>query len=108
ESEQKSAQARLTVLGQIPATVTVQIAPAQATLSVDGQLQAGQVPFVLKLPAGKHSLSVMAEGFVGQTLELDVRAAATQELALSLVEAPAPAPEPAVAAAVPVEPSPPP
>ncbi len=84
------AKKRYQVLQSIPASVTLHVTPPNALLSVDGQEQAGQSPFALKLPAGKHQLSMRSDGFESVETELEVKPAQTIEQAVELKPLPKP------------------
>lgn len=102
------ARQRFELLQKIPATVLLQITPADAQVEVDGAVQLGTAPFTLKLTAGKHVLRVTREGFQPLETELEVKPAQSLEQSLELTAEPEPAAAPAAPAPVEAEPAPPP
>jgi tetratricopeptide (TPR) repeat protein len=91
---------RATTIAQINLTTT----PAGATITVDGEEQAGQTPMRLELDPGEHKLVVAAEGHQPKELDLTVEAGQKLEETIELI--PEPAPEAEQPAAPPPEPEP--
>ncbi len=107
EEKSKDAEARLAELKKTPGDFKLVTVPPGAAVTVDGQAQMGETPMDLKLPPGKHSIEIVANGFERKTIEVEMTPAGTGEQSVELTEAaePEPAPAPAPAPA-PVEPEP--
>ncbi len=88
----RSAQQRFSVLQTIPASVVVVLNAPTATLEVDGVPQAGESPFTLRLPAGKHTIKAQANDYEPTELAVEVKPAEQREVNLTLKEIPKPAP----------------
>jgi hypothetical protein len=90
--------------------VTVSSAAPGAQLTVDGVLQPGPLPAVLKLAPGPHKLTLTAPGYDAKELDLDVKAGTKLEQKVDLVQhvapPPPPPPTPEVAPAPPPPPPP--
>jgi hypothetical protein len=82
------AKRRYELLKKIPATVLLNVIPADASVEIDGELQQGGAPYTLKLPAGAHTVKVTREGFAPLESQLDVQAAQSLEHAVELQAAP--------------------
>lgn len=61
------------------ADISLDVTPANATVSVDGE-PVGAASDVLEILAGKHELTLNAEGFKPKTLNIDVTAQQAQQL----------------------------
>ncbi len=109
EDKLSAAQARVAALTAAQnGEVTVSAMPATAAVSVDGVLQTGAMPMVLKLAPGPHQLSATAEGFEPAEVELQVTARSKLDQKLELrAHAPPPPPPPPVPAIAPPAPPPP-
>jgi hypothetical protein len=105
EDKVAQARARFEELAAMPAKVNVTVAPPQAQLSVDGQLQSGSTPFTLELPAGKHQIQVTAPGYVTEQREIEAQPAAHINHGFELAAEPPPAPPPAAPAPEPAAPT---
>ncbi len=66
-----------------PGTVTVQSNPAGADISVDGAF-VGNAPADLKLPPGKHTVSITSSGFKTWSRDMTVLAGSTTNLNAAL------------------------
>jgi PEGA domain len=91
-AEVKPAQAPVTIPASVvasqvpssaPGTVTVQSTPAGADISVDGAF-VGNAPADLKLPPGKHTVSLTSEGFKPWTRDMTVLAGSATNLNAAL------------------------
>jgi PEGA domain len=78
------ARQRAEVLNKIPATLLLNVAPADAQVVVDGTLQSGAPPYVLKLTSGRHKLHVTRDGYTALDTEVNVKAAQSTEQTLQL------------------------
>lgn len=105
EDKVAQARARFEELAAMPAKVNVTVAPPQAQLTVDGQVQSGSTPFALELPAGKHQLQVTAPGYVTQQREIEAQPASHVNHGFELAAEPPPAPPPTAPAPEPVAPA---
>ncbi len=65
-----SARASAEILNKIPATCSLNVSPADAQITVDGVMQSGVPPFVLRLSSGKYKLHASRDGYL--LLETDV------------------------------------
>jgi hypothetical protein len=83
-----AANQRLQLLNKIPATLLLAVTPSDSQVVVDGALQAGAPPFVLKLTAGNHKLQVSRDGYTAIDTAIDVKAAQSMEQTVQLQAAP--------------------
>ncbi len=105
DAQTRLAQLKAAQIGE----VTVTSLPASAAVSVDGVVQTGAPPLVLKLAPGPHKLKATAEGFEPQEVDLKITAGSKLEQKLELKpHALPPPPPPAVPAIAPPAPPPPP
>ena len=88
--------------------VTVSSAAVGAQLTVDGVLQPGPLPAVLKLAPGPHKLTLTAPGYDAKELDLDVKAGTKLEQKVDLLQHIAPPPPPPSPEVAPAPPPPPP
>jgi hypothetical protein len=65
--------------------LVVNASQAQATVTLDGQLQSGSVPLVIQLPAGLHQVDVEAPGFAIYHAEVVVEAGSQETIDAELV-----------------------
>ena len=103
-----TAKKRIEELKKTPGEVSVVSTPAGAAVTVDGEPKPGETPMALKLAPGKHSITVVAEGYESMTVEVDVTTAGKSEQKLELVAKPPPEPEPEPVTAPPPPPPEPP
>lgn len=96
-TNQERAQARLKVLESIPATLTLDVVPTDATVLVDGQNRRGPWPLALSLTPGSHQVTVQAEGYQPKSLTLDVSPSQKLSELVELEEQPKPVPPPVAA-----------
>ncbi|HTA93665.1 MAG TPA: PEGA domain-containing protein [Polyangiaceae bacterium] len=103
------AQTRLATLkaGQV-GEVTVSSAAVGAQLAVDGVIQSGLLPIVLKLAPGPHKLTLTAPGYDAKDVDVDVKSGVKVEQKVDLAEHVAPPPEPPPTPEVAPTPPPPP
>lgn len=83
-----NAEARLSVLKNTPADVTVKLEPAEAaaaTLTVDGAPAAGNP---VKVPPGKHTIGATLDGFEDAKVEVEVKRLEKKEVTLTLTPKP--------------------
>jgi hypothetical protein len=78
------ARQRLELLNKIPATVLFNVTPSDAQVVIDGAMQSGASPYVLKLSAGKHTLRVTRDGYTPLETQIEVRGAQSMEQAVQL------------------------
>jgi len=95
DEKQSDAQTRLATLkaGQV-GEVTVSSAALGAQLAVDGAVQPGLMPIVLRLAPGPHKLTLTAPGYDAKDVDVDVKAGTKVDQKVDLVEHVAPPPEP--------------
>jgi hypothetical protein len=107
DEKTSDAQTRVATLkaGQI-GEVTVSSGALGAQLSVDGVLQPGPLPAVLKLAPGPHKLNITAPGFDAKDVDLDVRAGTKVEQKVDLAQHVVPPPEPVIPEILPAPPPP--
>jgi len=106
KADADEAKKRSDEIKAMPGKLHIESTPAGATILVDPQSNpsaqaAGSTPADIELPAGKHTLRLQAEGFEPMDKEVDVAAAAKQDVRAELVkkpEPPAPPPPPPVVA----------
>lgn len=87
-----AARKRAEILNKIPATLLLNVSPADAQITVDGVMQSGVPPFVLRLSSGKHKLHGSRDGYVPLETDVDVKAAQSTEQTLQLQAKPSAAP----------------
>src|SRR5450755_710019 len=95
DEKQSDAQTRLATLkaGQV-GEVPVSSAALGAQLAVDGAVQPGLMPIVLRLAPGPHKLTLTAPGYDAKDVDVDVKAGTKVDQKVDLVEHVAPPPEP--------------
>lgn len=76
------------------ATLHLHIAPALASLRVDGALAEPAADGTLLLDPGRHTLALDHEGYDARTLELQLASGVDQELSVTLERTPVPIPPP--------------
>jgi hypothetical protein len=109
DEKTSDAQTRVATLkaGQV-GEITVSSAALGAQLSVDGVLQPGPLPVVLKLAPGPHKLNITAPGFDAKEVNLEVKGGTKVEQKVDLAQHVAPPPEPVTPEVAPAPPPPPP
>jgi hypothetical protein len=112
--DQKVAEAH-TRLDALKATLVAEVAvetdPMLANVAVDGAPQPGEAPMTLKLPPGKHRVTVSSNGYITKDLDLEVKGGEKLKQSITLVKEAPPLPVAAAAApvaATPTTPPPPP
>lgn len=100
------ARTRLSVLKQLPATVALEVQPADVELLVDGIPQPGTSPFSVKIAPGTHKIRLQREGYEPLETELTVGPAEALADSIQLQPLPQAAPPP-TAAPIAVAPPPP-
>jgi len=71
----------------IAGTIMVESNPAGAQILIDGQLHATLTPGMLKLPPGKHKITVRKAGFRDQTREIEAHEGAISSIEFSMAPA---------------------
>ena len=95
EAKTRADTLKATLYGQLKLTVE----PANAIITIDGKRQVGPSPLELSLPAGKHIVTVEAEGYKSQEVQLELSSGEAIAQGVALVaEAPPPPPPPPVLA----------
>ncbi|HEV8547819.1 MAG TPA: PEGA domain-containing protein [Polyangiaceae bacterium] len=101
-SEAKTRQEALKAM--LVAEIAVETDPMLANIAVDGAPQQGEAPMTLKLPPGKHRLTVSSQGYQSKDVDIEVKGGDHMKQSIVLTkEAP-----PVAAAAVVAAPPPPP
>lgn len=77
-------EARLASLRQRPARVHVVTAPPGARVEIDGVEQAQRSPTSVELPAGRHTVTVSAPGYLTSSHEFEVQPGTTRDEVLTL------------------------
>jgi PEGA domain/Tetratricopeptide repeat len=96
DDKMSEAKARLADLkGKQVGEVNITTVPPGATVSVDGKVQPGESPMILKLPPGSHTVNLSNGGYESQEVKIDVSAGQRTDKNVELKEtAPPPAPIP--------------
>lgn len=64
-------------------TLTISTRPEGATIIIDGQERREKSPAIIKLSAGKHTLSVYKEGLARKDAEVDIKDGSTSEAVIN-------------------------
>ncbi len=105
QKEAEDIKKRVEQIKAMPGHLRVTTTPAGAEVTIDGKPPPLSAPVDVDLPAGPHTLHVMAEGHEAADRSVTIAFASKQELTLQLPEQAAP---PAPVAVAPLAPAPPP
>jgi tetratricopeptide (TPR) repeat protein len=105
DEKNEQVKARLAELkGKQVGELNIVTSPTGASVSVDGQAQAGETPMILKLAPGAHKITITNPGYEKQELSVDVAAGQRSEKNVELK--PAELTPPATATPAPAAPAP--
>src|SRR5690606_18617070 len=76
----------------LPATLMVVTSPAGATVTINGEKQAGVTPLTVERPAGNYRVEAVVDGYDPLAVDVALEGGITLEQQMNLVQTPAPPP----------------